>query len=331
MQKVVVAGISTALLSPWVSSADNVLDPATHYELVFSAAILISEGDLLSFGFNTFDPNKIFGTDNPNLGGSASIETSQRISSISLPTTFYLGEVDGLWKHRIKLRAAWMGLDRELDYSDFDNPIVNDWPTDYSSDQVLSGYAEYAIGYNFAPNWHLYTGSGLHLMYYQNIFEANSPLLSGIEELALDSYVDTDTYAWIAEPQVDLNYTYELPRAEWQFNSQYHYFYGENFGGTGGQYKAKPKGWSISNSIQLKHHLPTFFEHKQDLLLRFRRIDLGGDLREPMRATHYNEYSVGWLIDTSRYSSLIYNVGMGLNLNYGSSLNGGSIVFFYNE
>jgi hypothetical protein len=331
MQKLVVAGIGTALITPVVMSAETIVDATAHYEAVISAALVISEGDLLSFGFNVFDPNKILGTDNPNLGGADSIEAADRISSISLPTTFYVGDEEGLWLHRVKLRAAWMGLNREINYSILDVPAVEEWPNDYSDDSVLAGYAEYALGYNFAPRWHVYGGTGVHLMYYQNVFDANSPLISEVEKVGLDTYANTDTFAWVVEPQIDFNYTYEYPLAEFQFNSQYHYFYGQNFGGSGGQYRATPESWTISNSVQLKHHLPTIFEHKQNILWRFRRIDLGGDLRQPLGATHYNEYSVGWIIDTSRYSSLIYNVGLGININYGSSLNGGSIVFFYNE
>ncbi|GAM54322.1 hypothetical protein JCM19231_2211 [Vibrio ishigakensis] len=85
------------------------------------------------------------------------------------------------------------------------------------------------------------------------------------------------------------------------------------------------------NSLQYKYHLKPWGDRKQDFLVRFRRIDVGGDLRDPVGATHYNEYAFGWVVDTSDYSSVIYNVGIGININYGSSLKGGSLVFFYNE
>ncbi len=327
----VVSAIAAMLLSAKALSVDNPLDPSRHYEAIFASAIVLTESDLVSVGFSNFDPNKILGTNNPDFGNIDSIDTAQSITSTSLPTTFYLGDTDGDWLHRVKLRAAWMGVERDFDYEVLNAELGLNLPTDNSRDIVLAGYAEYALGYKLAPRWTLYGGTGLHLMYYENQFEANSPLFDILQAGGVDNYFNTNTYAWIVEPQVDLNYTYQFPLAEWQFNSQAHYFYGENFGGSGGQFKASPEGATISNSIQLKHHLPNFFEHKQDILLRFRRIDLIGDLRDPMQATHYNEYSVGWLIDTSRYSNLIYNVGLGININYGSALKGGSIVFFYNE
>jgi hypothetical protein len=313
------------------SELQEALDPSQRYKSVMSATLILTESDVVSVGFNYFDPNKIFGTNNGNLGGSESIDTSKRISTTSLPTTFYLGDKDGEWLHRVKLRAAWLSLLNEYDYTNLDGYDVSDWQPDRVEDKVVSGYAEYALGYKITPSFEVYVGSGLHLMHYQNEFDDKNNLSDLADELGYDHFLNTNTNAWVVEPQLDFVYSYPLSKYLWQFKSEYHYVYGENFGGSGGDFKAYTQGWRISNSGQFKYHLPNLGDYKQDLLFRIRRTDVGGDLRVPLDATNYTEYSFGWLFDTSRFSSLIYNIGLGININYGSSLKGGSLVFFYNE
>lgn len=63
----------------------------------------------------------------------------------------------------------------------------------------------------------------------------------------------------------------------------------------------------------------------------FNRIDIGGDISEPMIATHYYEISLGWLMTPPFTSSWIDNVGLGLTVNYGSALRVGSVVLFFNQ
>ncbi len=327
--KVAIVSLGGVSLFSAQASIEQYLDPATHYEQVLSTALVLTESDLVSVGFNNFDPNKIFGTDNENLGGAEAINTARQVATGSLPTTFFIGETDEEWLQRIKLRFAWVMLEREFDYQALG---VSNWAIDEHREHIYSGYAEYSLGYRLTPKWTLYAGTGVHLMHYRNSFEENSPFLREINKATYRNYFNTTTNAWVVEPQFDAIYTQQYPLSDLQFKSEYHYFYGENFGGSGGEHYANPKGWRISNSIQIKHHLPQrIFQRPQDLLLRVRRIDLGGDLREPVGASYYNEYSVGWIIDTSHISKLLYNVGIGININYGSALKGGSIVLFYNE
>lgn len=310
--------------------AAPLLDADKYLEGVFSAALVLTDSEMVSIGFGDFDPNEIFGTDNPDFGGQEALDAKKRIRVTSLPISFVFQSKNSDWLHRLKLRGAYMELERDINYQNIDG-LDLDWPSDETKDKVLAGYAEYALGYQLSEGWQLFGGSGVHLMHYRNEFTANSPLKGLIEKENVDSVIDGSSNVWIAEPHIDLIYTKDTGPGEIRFNSEYHYFWGRNFGGSIDTTDATPEGWRVINSLQYKYHLKPFGDRKHDLLFRYRRIDVGGDLRIPVGATHYNEYAFGWVLDTSDYSSLIYNVGIGISINYGSSLKGGSLVFFYNE
>ncbi len=61
------------------------------------------------------------------------------------------------------------------------------------------------------------------------------------------------------------------------------------------------------------------------------RFDLGGDLEGPLGNHYYYEAGVGWLLDIHERIPFIDNIGIGINLNYGSLLRGGTLVLLFNE
>ncbi|GEA51055.1 hypothetical protein VIN01S_18590 [Vibrio inusitatus NBRC 102082] len=322
--------LAVAMLGSSTTAFASLIDPDQYLTDIYSTALVLTDSELLTIGFGSFDPNQIFGTSNPDFGGQESINTKRRITVTSLPISFLFSNDESPWLHRLKLRAAYMGLTRDVDYDQLEDLGIT-WESDKNEDEVIAGYAEYAVGYQISEGWQLFTGSGLHLMHYRNKFTANSPAAETIEAKGINSVINGTSNIWIVEPQADLIYTKDTGPGEIRFNSEYHYFWGRSFGGSIGTANATPEGWRIMNGIQYKYHLDPWGNRKQDLLFRVRRIDVGGDLREPLDTTHYAEYSFGWVMDTSDYSSLIYNVGIGISLNYGSSLKGGALVIYYNE
>lgn len=50
-----------------------------------------------------------------------------------------------------------------------------------------------------------------------------------------------------------------------------------------------------------------------------------------LETDHFYEIGAGMLLDTSKFTDLAENIGIGININKGSSLYGGSIVFYFNE
>ncbi|OBT06635.1 hypothetical protein A9264_08675 [Vibrio sp. UCD-FRSSP16_10] len=309
----------------------SLIDTDKYLSSIYSTALVLTDSELISVGFGNFDPNQVFGTDNPDFGGQDAIDTRRRIAVTSLPISFLFSNEDSAWLHRLKLRAAYMELKRDINYDDINTPDGSAWESDENKDQVLTGYAEYSLGYQVSQGWQIFAGSGLHLMHYNNEFTANSPAKEYLDNSNIASVINGTSNVWMVEPQLDFIYTKDNGPGEFQFKSEYHYFWGRSFGGSIDTASATPSGWRVMNGLQYKYHLSPWGKRKQDLLFRARRIDVGGDLREPLDTTHYGEYSVGWVVDTSDYSSLFYNVGIGVSINYGSSLKGGALVIYYNE
>ncbi|HIP75643.1 MAG TPA: hypothetical protein EYH12_00485, partial [Psychromonas hadalis] len=42
-------------------------------------------------------------------------------------------------------------------------------------------------------------------------------------------------------------------------------------------------------------------------------------------------FGTGILLDTRKFASLVDNIGIGINLNVGRNLTGGSLVIYFNE
>ena len=62
------------------------------------------------------------------------------------------------------------------------------------------------------------------------------------------------------------------------------------------------------------------------------RYDLGADLDGPLGNHCYYEAGVGWLLDVQKLNiPFVDNIGVGINLNYGSVLRGGTLVLLFNE
>ncbi|MDN3685846.1 Solitary outer membrane autotransporter beta-barrel domain [Vibrio sinaloensis] len=89
-----------------------------------------------------------------------------------------------------------------------------------------------------------------------------------------------------------------------------------------------PEGWYMGNGLEAYYNVNHWGKSLQSLYTSIRRIDIGGDTSDPLGTEHYYEGSVGWLMTPPFKSNLIDNIGIGLNINYGSALKGGSIVFF---
>ncbi|CAM3010501.1 Solitary outer membrane autotransporter beta-barrel domain [Vibrio rarus] len=309
----------------------SLIDTDKYLSDIYSTALVLTDSELVSFGFGNFDPNQVFGTNNPDFGGKDAIDTRRRIAVTSLPISFQFSNDNSAWLQRLKLRAAYMELRRDINYDLITSPDGTQWQTDENKDQVLAGYAEYSVGYQVSEGWQFFVGSGLHLMHYSNQFTANSPAKDYLDQQGIASVINGSSNTWMIEPQLDFIYTKDIGPGELKFNSEYHYFWGRSFSGSIDTSGATPSGWRVMNGLQYKYHLKPWGSRKQDVLFRARRVDVGGDLRDPLDTTHYGEYSIGWLLDTSDYSALFYNVGIGVSINYGSSLKGGALVLFYNE
>lgn len=83
--------------------------------------------------------------------------------------------------------------------------------------------------------------------------------------------------------------------------------------------------------MKLHYSLSHYNSHTESVYIKLQRSDISGDMVSSLNTHHFYEIGIGILIDTTKLTDLADNVGIGINLNKGSSLYGGSIVFYFNE
>ncbi|MDO3385462.1 Solitary outer membrane autotransporter beta-barrel domain [Gilvimarinus sp. SDUM040013] len=87
----------------------------------------------------------------------------------------------------------------------------------------------------------------------------------------------------------------------------------------------------LSNTLVYHYDTPDVLKRRSQIRVLASRIDVGGDAVSPLGSHHYYELGAGWLIDTSNDIKFLNNIGVGLALNIGSNLSGGSLVILFNE
>lgn len=160
---------------------------------------------------------------------------------------------------------------------------------------------------------------------YNNIFtQFYQPRLDGV-------YYNLNESAFIIEPNIKFSYTKPKVWGKWEFSSDFDYFIGKVFSGAESTIGAKPQGWRINNKVKLHYSLNKSRFHAESVYLKLQRSDISGDMVSSLDTHHFYELGIGILIDTTKFTDWADNIGIGINLNKGSSLYGGSIVFYFNE
>jgi hypothetical protein len=300
--------------------------PADQFEEAFAMSLVLSDSNMITFGIADFNPNNYFESDNENIGSSESVELRSKMKVYSLPYTFDLTEdPDSLWSHEITLRASYVNTNIDVKFKDKSSP-------DSDLDEVFGFYAEYAQNYEFYEDWTISFGNALHLMHYKNTHLYNSSFSQSLAPALNGTFYNVSSNTFMIEPKITFEYKNETDWGEWRFNNSYHYAFGQGFGGSSNvSSDVSPEVWRFVNSIQLRYNMAHWNRFAQVLYLKGKRVDLGGDVNNPLGTDYYYEFNIAWLIDTRKWISLVDNVGIGFTFNVGSALRGGSIVLFYDE
>lgn len=133
------------------------------------------------------------------------------------------------------------------------------------------------------------------------------------------------------EPNIRFAYHKMESWGRWEFSSDYNYFYGWGFAGPSYNRGVTPEGWQVSNEIKAHYRLYKGLSHAESLFAKIQRVDIGGDISPSLGTSHYYEFGLGVLLNTQKVTNLVDNIGIGLNINVGSNLSGGSLVIYFNE
>ncbi|WP_394227640.1 Solitary outer membrane autotransporter beta-barrel domain [Pseudoalteromonas spongiae] len=288
------------------------------YEESFASSVVLSDSDVVRFGFGNFDPVNIL----EQLGddaGDKSVDLRTQLKVFALPYTYTLDE-----DSRINTHFSYISQSQEILLDDVTIP-------DDSHDQIFTAYADYETALYRYDNWLLEGSIGAHVMHYDNIHDYNSPESRAAKAEVEGIYFNTTANSVLTDMGLTLSRRKASRWGHWLVKSSYNHFFGKGFGGDDATRDSTPSGWYFANSVRATIKLDQKLKHTESIYLKFQRVDLGGDARSAFSTGHYYEYGGGLLIDTRPWTSWFDNIGIGLHYNEGSVLSGGSIVIYFNE
>ncbi len=295
------------------------------FERNFAIGIVLSDSDVFTLGFHDFDPNKYLNIDNEDIGTQDSIDLRKQVAISTLPYHLSLTDKEQTQaRYNLKGRLYALSIDQDVTVNDDKRP-------DRNKELILGAYNELQRQDTLSEHLTLSTAAGAHFMYYRNDYDYRSDALDNLKPYLEGIYLNTDAWALVGEVNAELKYLENEKWGKWYVRSSPHYFYGAGWGEGNNGDVGNPEGWYWVNGVKLFYDFTKAGRTVQSVYTSFNRVDVGGDTSKPMNTSHYYEASVGWLMTPPFKSDWIDNVGLGLTINYGSALKGGSLVLFFNQ
>ncbi|SEG01330.1 Solitary outer membrane autotransporter beta-barrel domain [Vibrio hangzhouensis] len=289
------------------------------FEEDFAAAIILTDSNALTLGFKDFDPNTLLNIDNENIGSKEALDLRKNIAVSSLPLTFSLRNNND-FQQRGVVRFSALKIEDEI----LESP-------DNHTKYVLGVFSGYEQDIRFSEHWQFQTGVGVHLQYLHSNYDFNSELSKLFQPFIDGKVVNTSAWAANFHPKIGFNYENRKRWGDVKFQSSFNYFTGVGWGKANDGDVGTPEGWYWSNEAKLFYDVADWGRSIQTVYTSLRRVDIGGDTLGVLGASHYYEGTVGWLMTPPFHIQFVDNVGIGLSVNYGSALKGGSIVLFFNQ
>jgi len=301
-----------------------------NFEEAFATAVVLTDNDTISLGFGNFNPEALLKPTQPDLvdhlTDSDTLEVRNQLSVFSVPYTYVIDKTDKTWSDKITLNIAY--LKQKSSDNFFDDISIQ---ADNNTDKVYSSYAAYSTYRPLSKNWQLRLRLGGYLMHYTNTHDYNSDLSERLKDELDGVYFNTQATALLIEPNAKLTYIKDKSWGKWEFLSDFSYFIGKVYSGSESSRGAKPKGLRINNTVKLHYDLNKSIYYGESLYIKFQRSDIDGDMNSALGTNYFYEFGVGILLNTKKLTDWIENIGIGININHGSSLTGGTIVIYINE
>lgn len=292
----------------------------------FSTAIVLTDSEAITFGIQNFNPNSFRVFENDDIGDDASLDLRNRVSVTTLPYSWVIDSPSPYFQHEFAVRAGYVNFENEISLDE--RP---DLPADHDQNEVFDGFFQYRLIWNITDTWNIKYGLGNHLMYFKNDHSYNSAESQQLQS-QLDGYVyNVSSRAYIAEPNIELNYELYRKWGYWKYTSSFNYFYGKVWDQNREYEFGNPKGWYMVNGLKANYRLANWFGYIPSAYTSVKRIDLSGDPVASLGTDKYYELSLGVLLTPPILRDFVDNVGIGISINYGSALKGGSLVLFFNE
>ncbi|MDA7745704.1 Solitary outer membrane autotransporter beta-barrel domain [Psychromonas sp.] len=306
------------ILSLPVHAAGEIVDNTI--EEAFAISTLMSDSEALTFGFMNVDLK----VDDEGFGNEDTMNFKNSINLFVLPYTWYLEPKSSAWDHALTVRAFYLNIER-------DNEIV-EGITDKFEENTVGIYGSYSQFYHITKHWYVESALGAYLSYYKNKYRFGSGVPDDIKDQFNGRSLNISTFAAIIEPEVGIGYQKAQKWGYWRAHNNTSYIYGHGIAGSiENPGKINPEGWWLTNGVEFTIDVPELWGVDDFLSIDFKRIDVLGDMQRMAEKGYYYETSFGWVIDTNNKIPLLDNIGMGLSINYGSSVSGATLVLYYNE
>ncbi len=309
----------------------------THFEEIFSTTVVLTDSETISLGVGNFDPDKLLKPHENNFSDSESIKLRNELTVYSIPYTWRLNDYKAQEKGATTETPSFFYLDEitaSLSYLKQKNTsdlLSNSAIEDENKDEVFSVYLAYSLHRQLTENWNLRIRIGSYLMHHKNNYRYNSDESAQYRPQFDGIYLNLSANAFIIEPNLKLSYRQKKSWGKWELNNDLNLFSGTTFNGAKSSQDAKPSGWRLNNGFKFHFNVNQSKFHAESIYVKIQRSDIGGDMVNSLGTDHFYEFGVGLLLDTQKFTHLADNIGIGINIHKGSALNGGSIVFYFNE
>lgn len=296
-----------------------------HLESVLSASIVLTDSDVITLGFIDFDPKEWIPIGDRQAGGESLVKRG-RLKTFSAPvysTPIFSGSRDHVY---FDSRVSYLEINESVQLQTFS---AND--QEQLQEQVFDGYIGTVWQRRLFNPWLLEAGVGAHLMHYRNHYQYADGGLASAKDIFDKVVLNTRMNAIIAEPFARAVYENALGRMPFQFSSTLNYAYGQTLDSSSSVVKAYPESWRWTNSAVLGRTMRQVFGYSNHLKFLLKRVDVGGEAVSSMGTHNYYEFGFGWLLYVGGQDAWIRNIGIGLSVNVGSDLSGGSFVLLFNE
>lgn len=320
----------TTLFASTLAQALTPLEQAVQssFSGTFATAALLSDDDVIKFGVWDFNPNEYINTDNENLGSAESTELRQSLRQFNLPLRFRLSEYDPADRQpdRLSLIAKLAYLDVEREQRLVPSP-------ESAEDEIYHQVASAGVGLGYLrsldEHWDVTLKAYATWMRYHNEIDFNTTESRLLASFLDDLISNLDLDLMMLEPAAGIHYNWGSQATRYRLFTNVHYMKGNAINADIDAHKIKPEAWYWSNGFVLQKPLTEGWAG-HSVWFRISRTDMGGALEGAFESMHYYEAGVAWLMDTPDSWRFIRNLGVGVNLNYGSDLRGGTLIFLYN-
>ena len=293
-------------------------------ETLYATSHLLTQSDAVTIGYGHFDPIEFINPSFKRLNENDDIDFKQQLNVFSLPFSTAIESPSAQITLSITGKLSY--LEKKQSINLFNSS------SDKSKDYLYNASLGLQAIKSLSKNWVMQSNAQLQLMHYENKFMFNSPLSKNrLAPLIDNESVNISSNALLINPTMASIYTLPTDWGKYEFKTDLSYFYGHSFAQSDSLPVARPEGWHIINGVKAKFDLGYIVDVQPAFYLKAQRVDLAADSKAAFEVDHFYEYGMGVLFDVSPYTSWFTNFGIGINIHTGSVLEGGSIVFYFDE